>query len=388
MGGLIDFIFDPGGDAADAAEDAAEIQAQWQNRALDYLMEREEIPAGLRDEALMTLGGFYGLTGSGGYQPGQTGGDGAYGPAPEPGVAPQSTMDRYIELQKLIANANFKNEHMSEKTRDNHGEINTSAWERELDQIQRENPTVVFPPAPRLDPRYGGYGSPYGLTDPIWEEIDYSQYYGQLPDEGDGQFADTSIDAGFGDGAIGGEAGGADDSGFGEMQAFIDRAMASPLYQQIMGGQELGEEAIMRNAAATGGLRSGNVQGNMYDYITQLQNQALLSSYNEQLQGLLGMAGLPTNAGAIAQQMGNIGTTLGQGQVAAAQAQQQGWNNWMNTGLGIGGLIMASDIRLKKNIHKIGTVNGFNFYAWDWNSRANEKWEISRSWWYRERNCC
>lgn len=371
MSGVFDFIFGPGDDAADAAKDAAEVQAQWQNRALDYLQETEEVPQALRQEALTTLGGLYGLGGPGSPLSGTggTGTDGAYGPAPAPGQAPEGLMDEYIRLQKELAETQWSNSMMSEKLRDNQGEKSTYHLERRLDEIRRENPTVVFPPAPSLDPRYGSRS----IGTPIWEQIDYSKYYGQLPDE----------QAAAGGGAAGGGAGGAVDpvtgepisdewNPYGKMEEFITRAQMSPLYQSIMGGQELGEEAIMRNAAATGGLRSGNVQGNMYDYITQLQNQALLSSYNEQLQGLSGMAGLQTNQNAIAQQMGNIGQTYAQGQTAAATAQNQGVTNWLNTGLGIGGLIMASDIRLKKNIKKIGKVNEFNFYSFDWNSIANK----------------
>jgi hypothetical protein len=33
---------------------------------------------------------------------------------------------------------------------------------------------------------------------------------------------------------------------------------------------------------------------------------------------------------------------------------------------------MFSDRRLKKNIVKLGRVNGFNFYAFDWNILAKE----------------
>ena len=141
-----------------------------------------------------------------------------------------------------------------------------------------------------------------------------------------------------------------------------------------MGGQEFGEEAIMRNAGMTGGLRSGNVQGNMYDYNTQLQNQALLSSYNEQLQGLTGLAGLPSNSSEIGGYMSNIGQTYAQGVIGKGQADadrnQQTGNNLM----GIGSIIaqMYSDRRLKRNILKIGKVNGFNFYSFDWNSIANK----------------
>ena len=123
-------------------------------------------------------------------------------------------------------------------------------------------------------------------------------------------------------------------------QALIDRAKASPLYQQIMGGQKAGEEAIMRNAAQTGGLRSGNVQSAMYDYNTQLQNQALTQTYGQQLQGLQGLAGLFTNEQQIGQTMANIGKTQAQGIMGQAQAQTQGTENMLNLGLGVAGLFV------------------------------------------------
>jgi hypothetical protein len=134
--------------------------------------------------------------------------------------------------------------------------------------------------------------------------------------------------------------------GIGSQQQLIDQARQSPLYGALMGGREAGEEAIMRGASATGGLRSGNVQSAMYDYNTQLQNQALLQSYNQQMenqirmqqqqeQGLRGLAGLPSYAPQIASGMAGVGATLGQGvsgagqtlaqgQVASGQAWQQG----------------------------------------------------------------
>lgn len=169
------------------------------------------------------------------------------------------------------------------------------------------------------------------------------------------------------------------EGGTGDQQELIDRAISSPLYQSIMGGREAGEEAILRSASATGGLRSGNVQEALYDYNTQLSNKALLESYNQQLQGLVGLAGLPSGAPQIAQGMAGIGQTLGQGQIAAGQAQQagmqQGAGNIMgmaNLGIAAYGAGMFSDRRLKNNIEKIGEVNGHNWYTWDWNIVANK----------------
>ena len=164
-----------------------------------------------------------------------------------------------------------------------------------------------------------------------------------------------------------------------EQQQIIDRAISSPLYGAIMGGQEAGEEAILRNAAMTGGMRSGNVQSNLYDYNTQLENQALLQSYNQQMGGLQSLAGLPSLAPQIAQGISGIGTTLGQGQIAAAQAQQQGTQNMYSNimgsaqlGVSAYGAGMFCDRRLKTKIKLIGEHNGFKMYKWDWNIVAQK----------------
>ncbi|MBT8341038.1 MAG: tail fiber domain-containing protein [Desulfatitalea sp.] len=159
------------------------------------------------------------------------------------------------------------------------------------------------------------------------------------------------------------------EGGEGSQQALIDQAIASPLYGALMGGQEAGEDAILRSAAATGGLRSGNVQSNLYDYNTQLQNSALLNSYNQQLSGLHGLSGLGSNANQIASTMAGIGSTEAAGITAAAQAQQTANQQSINNLLGIGslGVAMFSDRRLKKNIKLIGSVKGWPWYSWDWN---------------------
>ncbi len=161
----------------------------------------------------------------------------------------------------------------------------------------------------------------------------------------------------------------------GGQQQLINQAQNSPLYSAIMGGQQAGEQSILRNAAATGGLRSGGSVGALTDYGSQLQNQALLTSYNDQLQGLQGLAGLGSNSNTIAQQMGNIGATQAAGITAGANAQQQATGTGINTILGGLGLFM-SDVRLKDNIEKVGNKNGVNIYRWVWN-KAAEKFNLS-----------
>lgn len=107
-------------------------------------------------------------------------------------------------------------------------------------------------------------------------------------------------------------------------QQIISEAMQSPLYSAIMGGQKAGEQAILRNQAATGGLRSGSTQSNLVDFNTNLQNTALLTAYEDRTQGLKGLANLPSQSTNIATTIGNMGTTAAQGIQAQGQAFQQG----------------------------------------------------------------
>jgi hypothetical protein len=126
----------------------------------------------------------------------------------------------------------------------------------------------------------------------------------------------------------------------GAQQGMIDRAQGSPLYGAMMGGQQAGEESIMRNAAATGGLRSGNTQEALYDYNVQLQQNALAQSYGQQMQGLQGLASQPSLALPIAQSMSGIGATRAGGMMGGAQSQQAGLGMGMKTGLGVANLFI------------------------------------------------
>lgn len=158
----------------------------------------------------------------------------------------------------------------------------------------------------------------------------------------------------------------------GAQEKFFSGLEQSPLYGAIMSGRQAGEEAILRNASATGGLRSGNAQYNLADYNTKLKNEALLSAYNSQVGGLQGLAGIQSNANNIAGMTAGIGQTLGQGQIAAAQAQQQGNQNMFSNAVGLGalGYLAFSDAKLKKNIRRIGAIGSFNKYSWVWNDKA------------------
>ena len=162
-------------------------------------------------------------------------------------------------------------------------------------------------------------------------------------------------------------------------QDLIDQAMASPIYQAIMGTQEAGEEAIMRQAGMTGGLRSGNVQSALANQAQQIENQALLSAYTDQLSGLQGLANLPSNASQIAAQMAGLGATQAQGTMGQDFARQQGIGTGLgaigsiaNIGATLAPLFGFSDRRLKKNIVLIGYNSGLPVYRFEWNSSAKK----------------
>lgn len=173
-------------------------------------------------------------------------------------------------------------------------------------------------------------------------------------------------------------------------QQLLTDIQSSPLYQSIMSGLQTGEESILRNQAATGGFRSGGTQQNLARLGRDTQNQALMAAFgnrqqrdmqqaglNQQaFQNQLGLEstimGLPSQVGNIAGLTSGIGQTLAQGQIGAAQNRLQGSQanrqNLMN--LASLGLTAFSDRRLKNNIKKVGTENGFNVYTWDWNEKA------------------
>ena len=148
--------------------------------------------------------------------------------------------------------------------------------------------------------------------------------------------------------------------------AFVQGLLDDPFYRQLV---ERGEEGVLRNASVTGGLRSGNVQ----DALARVNQDALFNVYNEQVSGLQGLAGLPSNANQIGNVIGSIGATQAGGILGAGRAQQagfQGVSDSLGTALGLGlkyGDGSFSDGRLKKDIEYVGTKNGHAWYKWTWN---------------------
>lgn len=105
-------------------------------------------------------------------------------------------------------------------------------------------------------------------------------------------------------------------NGAAAQQSAIDALQASPQFQTLT---QQGEEAILANASATGGLRGGNVQGSLAQFRPQVLSQLIEQQY-QRLGGMtqLGQASA-AGVGSAGIQTGNNVTQLLQ-QQGAAQA--------------------------------------------------------------------
>lgn len=84
----------------------------------------------------------------------------------------------------------------------------------------------------------------------------------------------------------------------------IDQIQNDPLFQEQL---RMGEEALLRNASATGGLRGGNLQRSLAQFAPGMLNQAV----QQRLQQLSNLTGLGMNASQnIGQGIGSIGGNI------------------------------------------------------------------------------
>lgn len=106
-------------------------------------------------------------------------------------------------------------------------------------------------------------------------------------------------------------AGGAD-----AQQAAINAIQAGPEFAALTSA---GEEAILQNASATGGLRGGNVQGSLAKFRPEILSGLINQQYSR-LGGLASMGQASATGQATAAQ--NMGANIGNlyGQIGAAQA--------------------------------------------------------------------
>jgi hypothetical protein len=119
-------------------------------------------------------------------------------------------------------------------------------------------------------------------------------------------------------------------------QAAIAGIQSSPQFQALT---QQGEEAILANASATGGLRGGNVHGSLAQFRPQLLAQLIDQQY-QRLGGLtqvgqasaagVGSAGMQTGAN-VAQLLGQQGAALAGGALASGRADAAGASSITNS---------------------------------------------------------
>lgn len=123
-------------------------------------------------------------------------------------------------------------------------------------------------------------------------------------------------------------------------EAAVSAIEAQPMFQTLA---RQGEDAILQNASATGGLRGGNTQGALAQFRPSLLNQFI----NQQYQRLAGITALGQNSAAgvgaagldVAGGIGNIMMDSGAAQAGNALAQ----GSILSNGIGqLGGLIAGS----------------------------------------------
>lgn len=144
-------------------------------------------------------------------------------------------------------------------------------------------------------------------------------------------------------------------------QGAINALLASPEYTTSV---RQGEESILANASATGGLRGGNTQNSLAgfraDLVGQLINQQYsrlggLTSLGQNAAAGVGNAGM-SSANSISSLLNQQGAAIAGGQIAAGNAG----TNAFNTAIGAGGLLLQSGL-LGGNKARIGTppIAGF-----------------------------
>ena len=162
-----------------------------------------------------------------------------------------------------------------------------------------------------------------------------------------------------------------------QRQQMISDIEADPIYQAKL---RTGEEAVLRGASATGGLRSGSASAALAQQSQALLGQEVSGRYNQLAglsgQGFQGSQAMGTFGGeTLGQMTGTLGS-LASGQLAAGAAAQQRGSGILSGGLGALGA-MFSDERLKTNIQMVGEKHGMPWYKWEWNETATNKFDLS-----------
>lgn len=131
-------------------------------------------------------------------------------------------------------------------------------------------------------------------------------------------------------------------NGSAAQQAAVSSIEKSPYFQSVA---KQGENAILQNASATGGLRGGNTQAALAQYRPALLNSLVQQQYSN-LGGLtqIGQAAAAgqaaagqSSANSIGSLLQNQGAALAGGQIAAGNATQNAISSGLGLAAGIGG---------------------------------------------------
>lgn len=118
--------------------------------------------------------------------------------------------------------------------------------------------------------------------------------------------------------------------------AYVTQQEQSPIFRALA---RQGEEAMLQQASATGGLRGGNIQGALAQYRPSLLNQFLqqrftnlggLTSLGQRSAAGVGAAGMESS-----QQVGTLLGDIGAAKAGAAGSQGQMWGNILGSAGGI-----------------------------------------------------
>lgn len=197
-------------------------------------------------------------------------------------------------------------------------------------------------------------------------------------------------------------------NGADKQAAAVQALQGSPVFSGLV---QQGEQGILANASATGGLRGGNVQG----ALAQFRPALLSSMISDQFNRLGSLSSLGQNSavmtGNAAMNTGNSVAQLLQQQGAAlagnSLAQGRIWSNFAGNAAGLGSYYLGrqpqgqnpmvvdnsggggidplgflggpatagdySDIRLKRDIVRIGTSpRGHAWYRWKWRADGTD----------------
>jgi hypothetical protein len=133
-------------------------------------------------------------------------------------------------------------------------------------------------------------------------------------------------------------------------QQAIQGIEQGPLFQQLA---QQGENAMLQNASATGGLRGGNIQGALAQYRPNMLNQLIEQQYAK-------LAGLTTLGASTSQNLLGLGQASAAGTAAAGQQSATNLGNLM-VGQGqaqAGGIIGAANAQAQGLSGAVGALTG------------------------------